>query len=118
MHQTPENMEYLSLHSQPAKNALRLFHACSDERFEQALLHVLMLPESATADDIVAAMHGQLHDVIPRPLSGSGSLPPITFVTGNKQKLEELRQLIGADFPFEVVNQSIDLQTLQRSEEK
>ena len=43
-------------------------------------------------------------------------LPPLTFVTGNKKKLEEARQILSAgvvDFPFELTNRKIDLPELQ-----
>jgi inosine triphosphate pyrophosphatase len=43
---------------------------------------------------------------------------PLTFVTGNAKKLEEVRQILGATtttnlFPYEITNQSIDLPELQ-----
>ncbi|OQR87493.1 inosine triphosphate pyrophosphatase [Achlya hypogyna] len=37
----------------------------------------------------------------------------VTFVTGNKKKLEEVVAILGADFPFEVRNVSLDLPELQ-----
>jgi inosine triphosphate pyrophosphatase len=45
----------------------------------------------------------------------STSKPSITFVTGNKKKLEEIKQILskGKDIPFEVINQKIDLPELQ-----
>eukprot|EP00542_Grammatophora_oceanica_P010591 CAMPEP_0194039228 /NCGR_PEP_ID=MMETSP0009_2-20130614/11372_1 /TAXON_ID=210454 /ORGANISM="Grammatophora oceanica, Strain CCMP 410" /LENGTH=573 /DNA_ID=CAMNT_0038681989 /DNA_START=5 /DNA_END=1726 /DNA_ORIENTATION=- len=45
--------------------------------------------------------------------------PEITFVTGNKKKLEEVKQILSAgssgddDFPFEITNQKIELPELQ-----
>jgi nitronate monooxygenase len=42
--------------------------------------------------------------------------PPITFVTGNAKKVEEVQTIIssgGAPFPFELTNQKIDLPELQ-----
>jgi ribokinase/non-canonical purine NTP pyrophosphatase (RdgB/HAM1 family) len=43
------------------------------------------------------------------------SKPAITFVTGNKKKLEEIKQILskGADVPFEITNQKLDLPELQ-----
>jgi len=51
------------------------------------------------------------------------SKPPITFVTGNKNKLEEVKQILlsrgggggvdSDDLPFEIVNKKIDLPELQ-----
>jgi inosine triphosphate pyrophosphatase len=41
--------------------------------------------------------------------------PNITFVTGNKKKLEEVKQILGAGegLPFEIINAKIDLPELQ-----
>jgi len=42
--------------------------------------------------------------------------PRITFVTGNKKKLEEVKQILGKDgsmIPYEITNQKIDLPELQ-----
>jgi ribokinase/non-canonical purine NTP pyrophosphatase (RdgB/HAM1 family) len=41
--------------------------------------------------------------------------PSITFVTGNKKKLEEIKQILsgGQDSPFELTNQKIELPELQ-----
>lgn len=38
---------------------------------------------------------------------------PITFITGNPGKLQELKQILGSDFPRELVIKSIDLPELQ-----
>jgi hypothetical protein len=37
----------------------------------------------------------------------------ITFVTGNKKKLEEVVAILGNDLPFEIVSAKIDLPELQ-----
>ncbi|XP_069358636.1 inosine triphosphate pyrophosphatase [Maniola hyperantus] len=37
----------------------------------------------------------------------------LTFVTGNVKKLEEVRAILGNNFPFEVVNHMLDLPELQ-----
>lgn len=37
----------------------------------------------------------------------------VTFVTGNKNKLAEVVAILGADFPFELRNQAVDLPELQ-----
>lgn len=39
--------------------------------------------------------------------------PVITFVTGNRNKLAEVAAILGADFPFELRNQAVDLPELQ-----
>jgi inosine triphosphate pyrophosphatase len=48
-------------------------------------------------------------------LSAVSSKPKITFVTGNKKKLEEVQKILSAsgEFPFEITNQKIDLPELQ-----
>ncbi|XP_065919824.1 uncharacterized protein [Dysidea avara] len=37
----------------------------------------------------------------------------LTFVTGNPRKLEELLNIVGSSFPFEIVLKSVDLPELQ-----
>ncbi|RLN37785.1 hypothetical protein BBO99_00007111 [Phytophthora kernoviae] len=41
------------------------------------------------------------------------SKPVLTFVTGNSNKLKEVVAILGADFPFELRNQAVDLPELQ-----
>lgn len=38
---------------------------------------------------------------------------PITFITGNAKKLEEVIAILGREFPRELVSQKIDLPELQ-----
>lgn len=38
---------------------------------------------------------------------------PLNFITGNAKKLEELKQILGSDFPRQVVSKNIDLPELQ-----
>lgn len=38
---------------------------------------------------------------------------PITFVTGNAKKLEELKAILGNDFPRKIYSKQIDLPELQ-----
>ncbi|GAX21118.1 inosine triphosphate pyrophosphatase [Fistulifera solaris] len=48
--------------------------------------------------------------------SMSSELPALTFVTGNKKKLEEVKHILssnGNKLPFDVTNQKIDLPELQ-----
>lgn len=42
----------------------------------------------------------------------------LTFVTGNKKKLEEVRAILGTDFPFTLDNAKIDLPELQGEPEE
>ncbi|XP_026756001.2 inosine triphosphate pyrophosphatase [Galleria mellonella] len=37
----------------------------------------------------------------------------LTFVTGNVKKLEEVRAILGSNFPLEIVNHNLDLPELQ-----
>ncbi|XP_074641046.1 inosine triphosphate pyrophosphatase-like [Tubulanus polymorphus] len=43
----------------------------------------------------------------------SSSVKPITFVTGNKNKLEELVKILGKAFPQQIVSKDIDLPEYQ-----
>ncbi|KAL3867652.1 hypothetical protein ACJMK2_040523 [Sinanodonta woodiana] len=52
-------------------------------------------------------------------MSGDGkSKKPIVIVTGNKNKLAEFKQILGADFPHEVTSQDIDLPEYQGEPEQ
>lgn len=44
------------------------------------------------------------------------SKPKLTFITGNSKKLEEVRQILSDDFPFELIAKKIDLPELQGSD--
>jgi inosine triphosphate pyrophosphatase len=48
------------------------------------------------------------------------SRPSITFVTGNKKKLEEIKQILstGSDISYEITNQKLDLPELQGTPEE
>ena len=63
-----------------------------------------------TADELpdFLKIEGMAFSVVP-------SKPKITFVTGNKKKLEEVQRILSAsgEFPFEITNQKIDLPELQ-----
>ncbi|MCL4149458.1 UNVERIFIED_CONTAM: hypothetical protein GTU68_025328, partial [Idotea baltica] len=37
----------------------------------------------------------------------------LVFVTGNDKKLKEVKELVGESFPFNIVNQKIDLPEYQ-----
>lgn len=52
--------------------------------------------------------------------SGSSSMSrrALTFVTGNKKKLEEVKAILGPDFPFTLDNAKIDLPELQGEPEE
>ena len=71
-------------------------------------------------------LYEELPDCLKLPEGGDVSSPPskrpktkpvITFVTGNKKKLEEAKQILSSAFegkaPFELTNQKIDLPELQ-----
>jgi inosine triphosphate pyrophosphatase len=42
----------------------------------------------------------------------------ITFVTGNKKKLEEVKAILGDSLPFELVSEKLDLPELQGEPEE
>lgn len=53
--------------------------------------------------------------------SAASRKPPITFVTGNKNKLEEVKRILNdgeEELPFEIVNQRVDLPELQGNDVK
>ena len=41
------------------------------------------------------------------------ALPEVTFITGNKKKLEEVIAILGDDIPFKLVSMKLDLPELQ-----
>jgi inosine triphosphate pyrophosphatase len=44
----------------------------------------------------------------------SSTKPILTFVTGNKNKLEEVKKILGeSDLPFEITNEKVDVPELQ-----
>jgi pyrimidine 5'-nucleotidase len=67
------------------------------------------------ADFEVETIHA-IEAAMPGLFSSPSSPPPITFVTGNAKKLEEVKNIISsgdAPFPFELTNQKLDLPELQ-----
>ena len=65
------------------------------------------LPDCLKVDDVLGAGNKRLK---------TSSKPAITFVTGNKKKLEEVQQILASgidDLPFELTNRKIDLPELQ-----
>ena len=50
--------------------------------------------------------------------SESSAKPKLTFITGNAKKLEEVRQILPDDFPYELVAKKIDLPELQGADPK
>nr|AAM93951.1 inosine triphosphatase [Griffithsia japonica] len=57
-----------------------------------------------------------LSSTIPCPSSARMSVPAVTFVTGNKNKLREVSQILNADSsqtPFTITSQKVDLPELQ-----
>lgn len=57
----------------------------------------------------------QVPDILKISSAVERALPSLTFVTGNKKKLEEVQRLLatGDEFPFELTNRKIDLPELQ-----
>mmetsp|Transcript_9183 Transcript_9183/g.13346 ORF Transcript_9183/g.13346 Transcript_9183/m.13346 type:complete len:650 (+) Transcript_9183:48-1997(+) len=139
--QNPGN-EYLLLHARPAWDALDLiwgggcdadsidllFDIACDNRVddvngnEGATSTIDCSNISSPDPDVYDAFSEARVKAFPsqkgkkRKKGGTDEKPVITFVTGNKKKLEEVKQILsagGADLPFEIVNRKIDLPELQ-----
>ncbi|KAI2506589.1 Pyrophosphatase [Fragilaria crotonensis] len=98
--QDPEN-HYLLLHSQPAWDALELIWG-HDEKHRARMARVLK--EYTRKSDPPSKRQ--------KVANGDGK-PIVTFVTGNKKKLEEVQRILGNDLPFEITNEKVDLPELQ-----
>lgn len=138
LQQNPANSAYLLLHAQPAWDALTML-TCSDNLplLESSIDNLFDL---ACDGDFTVAQDGKVScadismadphvmDVlrscrpIPPTIVSSPSLvenkPVITFVTGNKKKLEEVKRILSSsdvsgDLPFHITNHKIDLPELQ-----
>jgi inosine triphosphate pyrophosphatase len=126
--QNPEN-EYLLLHAQPAWDALEFLWGDSDKHrastssalktvFEQACrsdlaekCSDLAFPDPGFVDPL-ASMRESGPPAKRRKPNGDEK-PTITFVTGNKKKLEEVQRILGTDLPFDITNKKVDLPELQ-----
>ena len=132
--QNPEN-EYILFHSKPAWEALDFIWgadgqgaggntaAVVDNAFRVACDDInlpaestipecidITFPDPSISDPLASARaHGK---------TGNGkkaSESSLTFVTGNKKKLEEVRRILsaGGDLPFTLINHKLDLPELQ-----
>jgi inosine triphosphate pyrophosphatase len=128
--QDPEN-HYLLLHSQPAWDALELIWGHDEKhqaRMARVLKEVFELACSQPTGDLLAdiefpdphyldpmvSIRGKSDPPSKRQKVTSGDGKPIvTFVTGNKKKLEEVQRILGNDLPFEITNEKVDLPELQ-----
>lgn len=125
--QNPGN-EYLLLHAQPAWDALEFLWGQDDKYrasvgqtlkgvFEQACSNTegcsdLEFPDPRFADPLSALRENGL-PAKRRKLEVDNEKPSITFVTGNKKKLEEVQRILGTDLPFVITNKKVDLPELQ-----
>ena len=137
----PEN-KYILLHSEPAWNALEtLWGHDEDQRtivantvnilFAKACTFTLNNDYDGVIDctdlsfpdphfgDVLSHMRINSNDLIKEPLTVSTKReqckPCITFVTGNKKKLEEVQRILGEGrgLPFTITNCNLDLPELQ-----
>ncbi len=131
--QNPQN-EYLLLHAQPAWNALGLLWGSDndnigkviDDMFNQACdgcatddVADISFPDPTVPDVMKSAR--VLTDSVQEPPTKKArtatcvdAKPVITFVTGNKKKLEEVKRILATDsLPFTISNRKIDLPELQ-----
>lgn len=107
--------EYLKLHAVPGRKALAavlairppdflaMFKEIQRESLATSLSSPMALPSVVAIANCCSAVEAV-------PIAPSEIL---TFVTGNKKKLEEVRAILGSSFPFKVVSRSVDLPELQ-----
>mmetsp|Transcript_11724 Transcript_11724/g.17763 ORF Transcript_11724/g.17763 Transcript_11724/m.17763 type:complete len:631 (+) Transcript_11724:59-1951(+) len=136
----PEN-EYLKLHAQPAREALKILMsfdtdkitsvfslACKSVQTTGISCATSVLSELVAAkpityfqtceDSTPATKKPRLDEPV------SSDKPVLTFVTGNAKKLEEVMQILGCDdsspdaFPYRIVSRKLDLPELQGSPEE
>mmetsp|Transcript_15828 Transcript_15828/g.29863 ORF Transcript_15828/g.29863 Transcript_15828/m.29863 type:complete len:653 (+) Transcript_15828:82-2040(+) len=137
----PQN-EYLLLHAQPAWNTLELLWGSSSNNHQKITAAIenifrvacdgcstdiadLSFPDPSIVDTLQIA---RCVDVIEPPpekrqkIDADASVEKlsITFVTGNKKKLEEVQRILSSssnstpdDFPFSICNKKVDLPELQ-----
>mmetsp|Transcript_32975 Transcript_32975/g.37512 ORF Transcript_32975/g.37512 Transcript_32975/m.37512 type:complete len:333 (+) Transcript_32975:51-1049(+) len=123
--QNPGN-EYLLLHALPAWEAIELIWG-----YEESHRMKIASTLGAVFRKICDKENNQIDIEFPNPnipdclrnirslsttnkRQKTGEKTIITFVTGNKKKLEEVQRLLGHDeLPFDIVNEKIDLPELQ-----
>lgn len=129
--QDPAN-KYLLLHSQPAWDALEFLWGHNEKYrlsiasilkgvFEQAcsqptgdLITDLEFPDPKFPDPMVSIRDKSDGPVYKRPkVAARNDVPTITFVTGNKKKLQEVKRILGDTIPFVITNEKVDLPELQ-----
>lgn len=132
----PEN-KYLLLHSEPAWQTLELIwgydtdrrmtiKASVDRAFDEACSYHdtsdyycsdLAFPDPFIVDvmsTVREVANDTMHSAKRHKTDGK---PVVTFVTGNKKKLEEVKRILGGDgggdLPFSITNAKVDLPELQ-----
>ena len=139
--QNPEN-KYLLLHAEPAWNALELIWGARDGTTEsttafdkvfdracdcsgverQGIISCsdITFPDPSVIDDLRTIREiRDIEEATPsKRMKTSDEKPSITFVTGNKKKLEEVKRILSPSsgsrsLPFQILNQKIDLPELQ-----
>jgi inosine triphosphate pyrophosphatase len=136
-HQNPEN-EYLLLHAEPAWRALELLwgYNSGEQRVAVKTAVERMFDKACSSDamtccdlafpdphivDLLSPVREQ-DDCLPeakrlKTEEVTNGKPLITFVTGNKKKLEEVKRILHGDgstaLPFSITNLKVDLPELQ-----
>ncbi|CAM9415653.1 unnamed protein product [Ascophyllum nodosum] len=108
----PSN-EYLNIHADPSWEALELIWNKVPAEHTKALWEKAMMLVPANIilkvrDDTTRGGNGE------RASKRKRLEPkPVTFVTGNANKLREVKQILGSSFPFPLDNKKVDLPELQ-----
>ncbi len=142
--QNPQN-EYLLLHAEPAWKTLELVWGAKNGEVSDAIDDMFRVACDGNASDVAdisfpdpsisdALKYVRIDDrVESQPplkrfkattIQGTNGLPTITFVTGNKKKLEEVKRILSSPksdgdghengcLPFNIANKKIDLPELQ-----
>lgn len=142
--QNPQN-KYLLLHSEPAWKTLELVWGSNSDNasainsiFDRAcdtcivcdqnnFIHCadIGFPDPSLIDDLrlvrtstkrLSTDTTKEENIAKRPRNNGGTDSVITFVTGNKKKLEEVKRILAVDgnqLPFSISNKKIDLPELQ-----
>ncbi|CAM9488575.1 unnamed protein product [Ectocarpus sp. 12 AP-2014] len=107
--------EYLSVHAEAGWDALDLLWNRVPEEHTKALWEkAMMLASARVITELGCSTRGGGGGgggagKRGRPLEAK----PVTFVTGNANKLKEVKQILGSSFPFPLDNKKVDLPELQ-----
>lgn len=110
----PSN-EYLKLHAIPGRRSLASVLAIDPAAFRAMVGGIqresLLIGSDLGMPSVVSI--AQCLAAAPTLSLADDAPVTITFVTGNKKKLEEVRAILGAGFPFDLASRAVDLPELQ-----